>query len=153
MRCIFWKVASTGTMNIPAKFQLYEKIGDSGEWKLHKTAEDSDAPIIAEINSTDGTQYGASYTRNFRTGNTSSSTNAELLKDVNATRYYGIRFTSISNVAARETWSGKVEMQVQAIAGSSLSALHNLAVSSMPKPGFSVLRCIPTYTELTALNT
>jgi len=118
-------------MNIPAKFQLYEKIGDSGEWKLHKTAEDSDAPIIAEINSTDGTQYGASYTRNFRTGNTSSSTNAELLKDVNATRYYGIRFTSISNVAARETWSGKVEMQVQAIAGSSLSALHNLAVSSM----------------------
>ncbi|MET0016977.1 S-layer homology domain-containing protein [Oscillibacter sp.] len=118
-------------MNIPAKFQLYEKIGDSGAWKLHKTAEDSDAPIIAEINSTDGTQYGASYTRNFRTGNTSSSTNAELLKDVNATRYYGIRFTSISNVAARETWSGKVEMQVQAIAGSSLSALHNLAVSSM----------------------
>lgn len=117
-------------MNIPAKFELYEKVGDSGEWKLHTTLTKPDG-VIAEINSTDGTLCGADYTRNFRDGNTSSSTNAELLKDVNATRYYGIRFTSISNVAARETWSGKVEMQVDAFAGSSLSALHNLAVSSM----------------------
>lgn len=119
-------------MNIPARFELYEKIGSGGEWRLLKDT--SDAPIIAEINSTDGTMYGASYTRNFRTGNTSSSTNAEALKDVTETRYYGIRFTSIQNVGGedgRKTWSGKVEMQVLAIAGSSLSALHNLAVSSI----------------------
>jgi len=120
-------------MNIPAKFELYEKVGDSGNWELHTTTTQPDG-VIAEINSTDGTMYGASYTRNFVTGNTSSSTNAELLKNMNVPRYYGIRFTSINNVGGedgRKTWSGKVEMQVQAIAGSSLSALHNLAVSSM----------------------
>ncbi|WP_352416007.1 S-layer homology domain-containing protein [Oscillibacter ruminantium] len=109
-------------MNIPAKFELYQKVGD-GAWKKFDT--------VAEINSTNGTLYGTSYTRNFREGNTSSSTNAELLKDVTSPRYYGIRFTSIKNVNTRETWSGKVEMQVQAVAGSSLSALHNLAVSNI----------------------
>ncbi|MEA4942772.1 MAG: S-layer homology domain-containing protein [Oscillibacter sp.] len=119
-------------MNIPAKFELYEKVGDSGVWeKCAGKTTSGDSITEAEINSTDGTQYGASYTRNFVTGNTSSSTNAELLKNMTSTRYYGIRFTSINNVAARETWSGKVEMQVQAVAGSSLSALHNLAVSPM----------------------
>ena len=109
-------------MSIPAKFELYEKIGN-GVWnKLDQ---------VAEINSTDGTLLGTSYTRNFRTGNSSSSTNAELLKAMDQTRYYGIRFTSVSNVENRETWSGRVEMQVAAIAGSNLSALHNLAVSSI----------------------
>ena len=118
-------------MNIPAKFDLYEKVNTiasdgsvvEGAWKKHANS--------AEINSTDGTMYGASYTRYFRDGNTSSSTNAELLRDVTTTRYYGIRFTSIKNVDVRETWSGKVEMQVQAVAGSDKSALHNLAVGGM----------------------
>lgn len=118
-------------MNIPAKFDLYEKVNTiasdgsvvEGAWKKHTNS--------AEINSTDGTMYGASYTRYFRDGNTSSSTNAELLRDVTTTRYYGIRFTSIKNVDVRETWSGKVEMQVQAVAGSDKSALHNLAVGGM----------------------
>ncbi|WP_312637206.1 S-layer homology domain-containing protein [Oscillibacter sp.] len=118
-------------MNIPAKFDLYEKVNTigsdgkevEGTWIKH--------PNSAEINSTDGTMYGASYTRYFRTGNTSSSTNADLLRDMTATRYYGIRFTSIKNVDVRETWSGKVEMQVQAVAGSDKSALHNLAVGGM----------------------
>lgn len=109
-------------MNIPAKFELYQKVGD-GAWKKFDT--------VAEINSTDGTVYGTSYTRNFREGNTSSSTNAELLKDVTSPRYYGVRFTSINNINDRDTWSGKVEMQVQAMAGSGLSALHNLAVSNI----------------------
>lgn len=118
-------------MNIPAKFDLYEKVNTiasdgsvvEGAWKKHANS--------AEINSTDGTMYGASYTRYFRDGNTSSSTNAELLRDMTAVRYYGIRFTSIKNVDVRETWSGKVEMQVQAVAGSDKSALHNLAVGGM----------------------
>ncbi|WP_369283201.1 S-layer homology domain-containing protein [Oscillibacter sp. GMB15532] len=121
-------------MNIPAKFDLYEKVNTiasdgsvvEGAWKKHANS--------AEINSTDGTMYGASYTRYFRDGNTSSSTNAELLRDVTTTRYYGIRFTSIKNVdgeEGRKTWSGKVEMQVQAVAGSDKSALHNLAVGAM----------------------
>lgn len=118
-------------MNIPAKFDLYEKVNTiasdgsvvEGAWKKNTNS--------AEINSTDGTMYGASYTRYFRDGNTSSSTNAELLRDVTTTRYYGIRFTSIKNVDVRETWSGKVEMQVQAVAGSDKSALHNLAVGGM----------------------
>ncbi len=121
-------------MNIPAKFDLYEKVNTiasdgsvvEGAWKKHANS--------AEINSTDGTMYGASYTRYFRDGNTSSSTNAELLRDMTATRYYGIRFTSIKNVEGeegRKTWSGKVEMQVQAVAGGDKSALHNLAVGGM----------------------
>ncbi|WP_312938690.1 S-layer homology domain-containing protein [Oscillibacter sp.] len=118
-------------MNIPAKFDLYEKVNTIGSNGKEVEGTWTKYPNSAEINSTDGTMYGASYTRYFRSGNTSSSTNAELLRDMTATRYYGIRFTSIKNVDVRETWSGKVEMQVQAVAGSDKSALHNLAVGGM----------------------
>lgn len=110
-------------MNIPAKFELYERRGENGAWeKLTATA---------EINSTDGTMYGAGYTRTFGTGNTPSATNAELLKEMKETRYYGVCFTSLNNVNNPETWSGRIEMEVRAVAGSDRSALHNLANSNM----------------------
>lgn len=120
-------------MNIPAKFELYEKRGAEGEWK-RAGADASGTADIAEINPANtGNLYGASYSRCFRSGNTGSTTNLEPLAGVKEaqTRYYGIRFTSINNVTTRETWSGKVEMQVLAIAGSDTSALHNLAVSNI----------------------
>lgn len=111
-------------MNIPAKFELYKKDIRTGLWEIQ--------PGTAEINPANtGNLYGVSYSRCFRTGNTGSSTDLEKLTDMNTTRYYGIKFTSINNVTTRETWSGKVEMQVLAIAGSDTSALHNLAVSNI----------------------
>lgn len=111
-------------MNIPAKFELYKKDIRTGLWEIQ--------PGTAEINPANtGNLYGVSYSRCFRTGNTGSSTDLEKLTDMSTTRYYGIRFTSINNVTTRETWSGKVEMQVLAIAGSDTSALHNLAVSNI----------------------
>lgn len=112
-------------MNIPAKFELYKKVGDDS-WEIQ--------PGTAEINPANtGNLYGVSYSRCFREKNTGSTTNLEPLAEVKEaqTQYYGIRFTSINNVTARETWSGKVEMQVLAIAGSDTSALHNLAVSNI----------------------
>ena len=125
-------------MNIPAKFELYEKVGDNGTWVRKGEA---------EINSTDGTLQGTSYTRNFVDGNSSSSTALEQLNKFknNTTRYFGIRFTSLNNIDetikttgdGRGTWSGRVEMQIEAVAGSSQSALHNLAVSNMTTDDFN----------------
>ena len=119
-------------MNIPAKFELYEKVGADGTWKRCAGADASGPVDIAEINPANtGNLYGVSYSRCFRTGNTGSATDLDALTNMDDTRYYGIRFTSINNVTTRETWSGRVEMQVQAIAGADTSALHNLAVSNI----------------------
>ena len=109
-------------MNIPAKFELYEKTGENGTWVRKGTA---------EINSTDGTLQGTSYTRNFVGENSSSSTNVKPLNEFTGTHYYGIRFTSLNNIEDRGTWSDHVEMQIEAMASTSQSALHNLAVSNM----------------------
>ena len=109
-------------MNIPAKFELYEKTGENGTWVRKGTA---------EINSTDGTLQDTSYTRNFVGENSSSSTNVKPLNEFTGTHYYGIRFTSLNNIEDRGTWSDHVEMQIEAMASTSQSALHNLAVSNM----------------------
>lgn len=119
-------------MNIPARFQLYEKVGEDGAWTLCQGADNTGSINEAEINPADtGEMHGVSYSRRFHTGNTGSSTDLEALTAVDDTRYYGVRFTSLNNTAARETWSGRVEMEVYAIAGADVSALHNLAVSNI----------------------
>ena len=119
-------------MNIPAKFELYERTGENGEW-VKKDTDDTTGKPSAEINSTDGTLQGTSYTRNFVSGNSSSSTALAQLNAFrnNTTRYFGIRFTSLNNIEDRGTWSDHVEMQIEAMASTSQSALHNLAVSNM----------------------
>lgn len=119
-------------MNISAEFELYEKVGDNGTWTRCVTHPGgSSVNGVAKITTTDNIMVGASYTRNFRDGNDPSFTNAELLREVDKTRHYGIVFQSIDNVAERETWSGRIEMEVRAVAGSGRSALHNLANSNM----------------------
>ena len=120
-------------MNIPAKFELYTKDSANGTWTRCEAKDASGNTVdAAQINPSDtGNLHGVSYYRWFTPKNAGSSTTPEKLKDMNTTRYYGIRFTSINNVTARETWSGKVEMQVLAIAGSDTSALRNLAVSDI----------------------
>lgn len=119
-------------MNISAEFELYEKVGDNGTWtKCVTYPGGSSVNGVAKITTTDNIMVGASYTRNFRDGNDPSFTNAELLREVDETRHYGIVFQSIDNVAERETWSGRIEMEVRAVAGSGRSALHNLANSNM----------------------
>lgn len=124
-------------MNIPAKFELYTKGSADGTWTRCEAKDASGNTVdAAQINPSDtGNLHGVSYYRWFPPKNDGSSTTPkntpEKLKDMNTTRYYGIKFTSINNVTARETWSGKVEMQVLAIAGSDTSALRNLAVSDI----------------------
>lgn len=118
-------------MNIPAKFELYEKEGADGTW--------TKLPGTAEINpSGQSSMVGVSYTRTFGSGNTNSLTNAEALRAMDKTRYYGVCFTSLNNVNNPDTWSGRVEMEVRAVAGSEPAALHNLANSYMTDADLAV---------------
>lgn len=103
-------------------FDLYTRTGDSGYWtKLSGSG---------SILSTDGSVQGLSFSRTFR-DSTNSRISFEALKAVDQPREFGLVFTSLDGNLVRATWSGRVSMQVEAVASSSYSDLYNLAAGNI----------------------
>lgn len=123
---IYWDMIFR--MNTPAKFDLYEKIGETGKWnKLSKFSEISTGGT--------GNLFGTSYYNWVsRNPNAVAEKNEESFKlnawPDNENRYYGIKFTSVNNSEDPGTWSGKVQVEVQVVAGTK-NSIRNLSRTDM----------------------
>ncbi len=105
------------------KFELYTKSETDEYWTA---VSGSSASIL----SNDGTVYGVSYSQSFLSDST-SSTSFGTLKDLDTTQEFGLVFTELAGNTNRDTWNGRVNMEVRAVASANYSEMRNLAVGNM----------------------
>lgn len=104
-------------------FKLYTRTEGESTWT---EITDKSASIL----STDGSVQGASYSQNFL-DSSSSLTAFQPLKSMDKTQEFALSFLSLDGNTDRNTWNGRVDMQVRVMASTNYSELRNLAVGNL----------------------
>ena len=129
---------STSSVSDKVDWDLLLRTASSVSFKLYtRTEGDPNYPNWTEITdksasilSTDGSVQGASYSQNFLT-DSNTLTAFPALKSMDKTQEFALSFLSLGGNTDRNTWNGRVDMQVRVMASSNYSELRNLAVGNI----------------------